>query len=525
MSQEQDRVTKLRAKVAKKGGNDDGTQRDKKTPKPQIRASRAKKKMSGGENEVPGSKENKVTTPIKSRTRRGNNRPTGLVPKADDKKPGAPGRTIRRGGTVRRRNSPSGNERSAERVEKEDEKEMKTRVDQTVEESQVASGKSTYKKHANKASAENPKDPKESQRTVTVTAGITGALKKLGGKTLSKKKGGSGSQGRTNKQERSQTYEDFSEEDEKPQPQGNALIKELMKKWCERALTKGVQGLKAEFEELRKWTPENPAITVFSAHGSKNRYKDVTCLDETRVKLLNREGSDYIHANWVHTEVKLKRFICCQGPLPTTVNEFWHMLVHENVRVVVMLCNCVEKGSKKCEPYWPQAVGENLTLNDTQITATAITKLERAPSVQLTQVKVVPPDGKEYELRHYQWINWPDKGVPKSDDTVFQLLAAVRDDRNPIVVHCSAGIGRTGSVVLIEYVLEKINKRVDASDMGEMLKQLRRQRVQAVQTDMQYLYIHHAILRYFYQMRIIEKTPAFAAFTEEYEKLLAAATA
>ncbi|VDN02512.1 unnamed protein product [Thelazia callipaeda] len=123
----------------------------------------------------------------------------------------------------------------------------------------------------------------------------------------------------------------------------------------------GVEGILKQFQiYLKTYIPPNLSHTAFDRNMLKNRYKDVVCIDETRVVL--QEGDcDYIHANHVRGEPFVNPFICTQGPLPMTVNDFWTMIMQEKVSNIVMLCNVMEAGKNKCFQYWPQEVGTSLT--------------------------------------------------------------------------------------------------------------------------------------------------------------------
>uniref|UniRef100_A0A0K0DLD5 Protein-tyrosine phosphatase n=1 Tax=Angiostrongylus cantonensis TaxID=6313 RepID=A0A0K0DLD5_ANGCA len=157
------------------------------------------------------------------------------------------------------------------------------------------------------------------------------------------------------------------------------------------------------------------------------------CQDQHRV-VIKWPGAptDYIHANYVGTPVSEKRFICTQGPLDNTVIEFWMMVLQEESETIIMLCNCVE-------------------------TMRAMSPDEPSISVSVLVIKFSKPDGtnESREVRHYQWLDWPDRGVPpcRLTSMLQELLSRIRGTRKPIIVHCSAGIGRTGTIVAIEYIL------------------------------------------------------------------------
>ncbi|OZC05839.1 Protein-tyrosine phosphatase, partial [Onchocerca flexuosa] len=315
--------------------------------------------------------------------------------------------------------------------------------------------------------------------------------------------------------ERKRSKKDVKSAPQQPQPnvakcQANARIE--VERWVRRALDKGVDGLREEYLSLKRYTPEDMTTNAFQGtfEAGKSRYKDVPCQDKYRV-ILRWPGvtNDYIHANYVATPIDKKRFICTQGPMPNSVIDFWHMIVQEESDTIVMLTNTVEKGLNKCEQYWPNDVGDTLSFGDITISNLAVRAL--APdetTVRVCLLKVRWKEGgleKTREMRHYQWVNWPDRGVPPCKLTSMVLLSNIRGSKKPIVVHCSAGIGRTGAIVAIEYILEKLQQGIPCESMDQILKELRNQRPYTIQNDMQYLYVHRVMLFYF-----IDKYKVFA---------------
>ncbi|KAJ1356711.1 hypothetical protein KIN20_014449 [Parelaphostrongylus tenuis] len=161
------------------------------------------------------------------------------------------------------------------------------------------------------------------------------------------------------------------------------------------------------------------------------RYQDVPCQDQNRVVLKwHCAATDYIHTNYVGTPVSKKRFILTQGPLDGTINEFWQMVLQEEAETIIMLCSCIE-------------------------TVRVLSAEELTVMVCILNIKFTTADNatNQREVRHYQWLDWPDRGVPPCKLTSMELLSRVRGTTKPIVVHCSAGIGRTGTIVAIEYIM------------------------------------------------------------------------
>ncbi|KAK0412945.1 hypothetical protein QR680_006497 [Steinernema hermaphroditum] len=304
-------------------------------------------------------------------------------------------------------------------------------------------------------------------------------------------------------------------------------------KWVRRALDKGVIKLREEFLELKRYTPPDMALTAFNANeaAGRNRYKDVPCQDKFRIVLKwPGAATDYIHANYVSTPIAEKRFICTQGPLDCTITDFWHMVLQEDPETVIMLCSIVEKGMAKCAQYWPLDEKEVKTYGDIEIKNMQVQPLSATePNVRFSLLQLKWTEGgksKEKQVRHYQWTDWPDRGVPPCRLTAMELLSRVRGTKKPIVVHCSAGIGRTGSIVAIEFILERLQQAMVCEDMGEILKDLRNQRPYSIQTDLQYLFVHRIILFYLVEKHQMLKDNAewmakYKKFVEEYDKATA----
>ncbi|KAK0406341.1 hypothetical protein QR680_018516 [Steinernema hermaphroditum] len=315
-------------------------------------------------------------------------------------------------------------------------------------------------------------------------------------------------------------------------PDGPRLTKEQLRpiamKWVKRTLEKGIEGLRMEFAAQKK--PVDPALMKeFIANWpiGKNRYKDVGCLDETRVVLNPKSAnSDYIHANFVSTPQNKKRFICTQGPLDTTVSDFWRMVLQERSSIILMLCNIIEKGMKKCSEYWPQKPGEKISFENITV-LNVVTKMHELPmesaskvQIRITGICIYVDDQRAHMVDHIQWVDWPDRGVPPCDLTAIALLNQIRRTVFPIIVHCSAGIGRTGSIVMLEYMLERLMVGEDIENMDVLLTQLRNQRAYSIQTDQQYLYIHRIMLEYFVKKSLIplDLGPYLAKFIGDYNK-------
>ncbi|KHN80976.1 Tyrosine-protein phosphatase Lar-like [Toxocara canis] len=293
-----------------------------------------------------------------------------------------------------------------------------------------------------------------------------------------------------------------------------------VEKWVQRALDMGVDGLREEYMRMKRYVPEGMTCEAFQGtyESGKSRYKDVPCQDKYRV-ILKWPGvsDDYIHANYLATPISEKRFICTQGPMPKSVDDFWHMVVQEESDSIVMLTNTIEKGFNKCEQYWPNDQGQTLTFGGVEIVNNLVRPLSAdEPIVRVCVLNVKWKEGdqeKNREVRHYQWIDWPDRGVPPCRLTAMVLLSCIRGTKKPIIVHCSAGIGRTGAIVAIEFILERLQGGLPCESMDQILKMLRDRRPFSIQNDLQYLYVHRVMLCYF-----MDKYKVFADNTNNLNK-------
>lgn len=295
-------------------------------------------------------------------------------------------------------------------------------------------------------------------------------------------------------------------------------INTVLRDFAVRTIQAGVAGLVREFNFLRVETGRPPlAMTAFTANPDRNRYKDVFCQDETRVVLKWPPGStnDYIHANWASIRGE-KRFICSQGPTENTIDDFWRMIWEQKIRVIVMLCNVVEQGKKKCEQYYPEKPEDPpiITASNIIIKNTGRTEVEKLHTVSSLDVTV---NGETFSVRHYFWSNWPDRGVPSDIMVCLRLLARIKAF-SPILVHCSAGIGRTGTIVGLEMCLQLILSGEPLS-MQNVVRHLRACRHGSVQTDVQYLYMHRVMMGLAENKKLI-KPEEFGPFYETYEAFL-----
>ncbi|KAF1770304.1 hypothetical protein GCK72_002122 [Caenorhabditis remanei] len=282
-------------------------------------------------------------------------------------------------------------------------------------------------------------------------------------------------------------------------------------------LSSGVEGLIKEYTEtLLPFVPVGyfeRKIFDQNTELKKNRYKDVVCNDKTRVILNDGRPGDYIHANYLKGSKPL--YILTQGPLKDSQMDMWRMVIQEGVAAICMLCELVEHGRPKCEPYFPDAEGQSITFGEITVTCTEYT----LPDVhtQLKALTVVDKKtGKTHKLNHYKIVTWPDKTIPLSNLSVLRTHRILRKMNGPVVVHCSAGVGRTGTFAAIEVGVQcllngKTFRPVD------LVKAVRHCRLHSVQMDTQYLMLVEAILDTGVAFKYIEDSKLLDAI-ETYKK-------
>lgn len=315
--------------------------------------------------------------------------------------------------------------------------------------------------------------------------------------------------------------------------------------------------LLAQYEQMYR---KNADLAITEARKNenvnKNRYRDISPYDCTRVVLLKAESGDYINANYVNMEIPptntINRYIATQGPLSTTVNDFWRMVQQESSHLVVMLTTVMERGRPKCHQYWPSADEEPFTLSAGFSIKCLTEKPDETGSFVFRDLVLTDEKTKEIRtIQHMQYLAWPDHGVPADPDLFLQFTEKVRSARNstllheieaslknvklrtmdenggldlserrmvhtdsddspndmpsstsvhqyisaanpPIIVHCSAGIGRTGVLILMDTALALMEANEPIYPL-DIVQAMRDQRACMVQNVSQYRFVCECI--------------------------------
>ncbi|KAM4022322.1 receptor-type tyrosine-protein phosphatase C isoform 2-T2 [Anomaloglossus baeobatrachus] len=233
---------------------------------------------------------------------------------------------------------------------------------------------------------------------------------------------------------------------------------------------------------------------------SKNRYIDILPYDSNRVVLSEihgEPGSDYINASYINGFKEPRKYIAAQGPKEETMNDFWRMIWEQKSTIIVMVTRCEEGNRNKCAQYWPS--NEEVPEEYGDVTV-KITQEKFFPDYITRKLHITNRREKsERDITHIQFTVWPDHGVPDDPNLLLKLRRRVNALSNffsgPIIVHCSAGVGRTGTYISIDAMLEGLEAESRVDVYGYVV-QLRRQRCLMVQVESQYIFIHKSLVEY-----------------------------
>lgn len=276
------------------------------------------------------------------------------------------------------------------------------------------------------------------------------------------------------------------------------------------------KGIYQEYEEIRKEPPTGSFdYSKKLSNQIKNRYSDVLCLDQSRVRLCQLcddedETSDYINASLMDGYKRRNAYIATQGPLPKTFGDFWRMVWEQMVLIVVMTTRVVERGRIKCGQYWPKEEG---TTEQHGLFLVRNTSIQLYQDFRLSHLELYNSQtGERREVFHYLYVSWPDFGVPKCALAMLDFREHVQQRQEtalrslgaewvgppggpPLVVHCSAGIGRTGTFCTLDICLSRLED-IGTVDVCETVRRMRTQRAFSIQTWDQYYFCYTAVIEY-----------------------------
>ncbi|XP_072824842.1 receptor-type tyrosine-protein phosphatase H [Vicugna pacos] len=264
-------------------------------------------------------------------------------------------------------------------------------------------------------------------------------------------------------------------------------------------------GFAVEYQQLDLEDHSQSQIMASAPENSiKNRYRNVLPYDWSRVPLTplpGEPGSEYINASFIPGLWNPQEFIAAQGPLSQTVGDFWRLVWEQQSHTLVMLTNCVESGRVKCEHYWPLD-SQPCTHGQLQVTLVGEEVMENWTVRDLKLWHMA--ERRALSVRQFHYVTWPDHGVPHSPDPVLAFWKMLRQwldqstEGGPPIVHCSAGVGRTGTLIALDVLLRQLECEGVVGAFSYMRK-MRESRPLMVQTEAQYVFLHQCILRFLQQ--------------------------
>ncbi|XP_052630621.1 phosphatidylinositol phosphatase PTPRQ isoform X1 [Harpia harpyja] len=252
-----------------------------------------------------------------------------------------------------------------------------------------------------------------------------------------------------------------------------------------------------EFSELPKFLEDLASTDAdLPWNRSKNRFPNIKPYNNNRVKLMpdaGIPGSDYINASYVSGYLCPNEFIATQGPLPGTVGDFWRMVWETRAKTLVMLTQCFEKGRIRCHQYWPEDNKPVTVFGDI-----VITKLMEDIQIDWTIRDLkIERHGDCMMVRQCNFTSWPEHGVPETTAPIIHFVKLIRasraHDNTPMVVHCSAGVGRTGVYIALDHLTQHVDDH-DFVDIYGLVAELRSERMCMVQNLAQYIFLHQCVL-------------------------------
>ncbi|XP_014325882.1 tyrosine-protein phosphatase non-receptor type 2 [Xiphophorus maculatus] len=257
------------------------------------------------------------------------------------------------------------------------------------------------------------------------------------------------------------------------------------------------------YNDIRNQAIEYPyKVAKLPVNRNLNRYRDVSPYDHSRVKLENADN-DYINASLVAVKEAERAYILTQGPLRNTCGHFWLMVWEQCSKAVIMLNRVIEKGSEKCAQYWPTSEELQMSFNDTGFVVRLLSEEDQSHyTIRVLELENTKT-GESREIYHFHYTTWPDFGVPESPASFLNFLFKVREsgslgpEHGPSVVHCSAGIGRSGTFALVDTCLVLMDRSKSSSsvDIQKVLLDMREYRMGLIQTSDQLRFSYMSIIQ------------------------------
>ncbi|KAM3719393.1 Receptor-type tyrosine-protein phosphatase dep-1 [Dirofilaria immitis] len=258
-----------------------------------------------------------------------------------------------------------------------------------------------------------------------------------------------------------------------------------------------------EYEDLKLVGHGQTCIAAdLTVNRAKNRFTNILPYDHSRVKLIpidDEDGSDYVNASYIPGFNSRREFIAAQGPLPSTRDHFWRIVWEQHCPAIVALTKCVEKGRDKCHQYWPDNNQLSVIYADIEVTLMNETVYEEFTIRELKLTKMNEPTALPRTVKHLHYMAWPDFGVPEHAAGLVHFVRLFRTrlppshNNKPTIVHCSAGVGRSGTFIALDRLIQCVAKNLPL-DVFSIVYEMRLDRCHMVQNEQQYIFIHHCLL-------------------------------
>ncbi|KAG5674932.1 hypothetical protein PVAND_004876 [Polypedilum vanderplanki] len=255
-------------------------------------------------------------------------------------------------------------------------------------------------------------------------------------------------------------------------------------------ITNESEKIKDEYKAIQFFSENLDKTCIASKANEKlNRYANISPYDSNRVVLNEDEfENDYINASYVNGYYHSKEYVAAQGPKPTTSFDFWRMVLQHKCESIVMLTSLVENNKVKCHEYFPKLNG-HVKFDNIQIKCVE----EQKHPNYVRRILEVEKNDVKMSVKHYFFSKWPDHSSPNNPNDLIDFIKIVRSERerpdNTFIVHCSAGVGRTGTFIALDIMMQRIKKEAKIN-IFDLVKQLRFQRMKMVQTIDQYTFLY-----------------------------------
>ncbi|CAG9537182.1 unnamed protein product [Cercopithifilaria johnstoni] len=258
-----------------------------------------------------------------------------------------------------------------------------------------------------------------------------------------------------------------------------------------------------EYEDLKLVGHGQTCIAAdLTVNRAKNRFTNILPYDHSRVKLIptdDDDGSDYVNASYIPGFNSRREFIAAQGPLPSTRDHFWRVVWEQHCPAIVALTKCVEKGRDKCHQYWPDNDQLSVLYADIEVTLMNEKVYEEFTVRELRLTNMSESAAPPRTVKHLHYMAWPDFGVPECAAGLVHFVRLFRTrlppspNNKPTIVHCSAGVGRSGTFIALDRLIQCVAKTLPLDVFG-IVYEMRLDRCHMVQNEQQYIFIHHCLL-------------------------------